>query len=75
MVYKYGIVQGDVYNIDKTGFRISIDGSQWIITIDYQKAHLLLLKLNRDYITLVKTISANSKVLPPLLIIQGICHL
>ena len=69
VVYKYGIVQGDVYNIDETGFRISVGGSQQIITIDYQKACLLLLELNRNYITLVETISANGKVLPPLLII------
>jgi len=35
----------------------------------------LLLELNRDYITSVETISADGKVLPPLLIIQGIYHL
>ena len=69
VVYKYGIIQGDVYNIDETGFRIGVGGSQQIITIDYQKDNLLLLELNRDYIMLVETISANSKVLPPLLII------
>ena len=43
--------------------------------MDYQKAYLLLLELNRDYITSVETISADGEVLPPLLIIQGICHL
>ena len=69
VVYKYGIIQGDVYNIDETSFRIGIGGSQQIITIDYQKAYLSLLELNYDYIILVETISANSKVLPPLLII------
>ena len=35
VVYKYGIIQGDIYNIDETSFRIGIGGSQWIITIDY----------------------------------------
>ena len=69
VVYKYGIIQGDVYNIDETGFRIGVGGSQWIITIDYQKAYLSPLELNRDYITLVETILANGEVLPPLLII------
>ena len=61
--------------MDETSFRIGVGGSQWIITMDYQKAYLSLLELNRDYIMSVKTISANSEVLPPLLIIQGICHL
>ena len=75
VVYKYGIIQGDAYNIDETSFRIGVGGSQQIITMDYQKAHLSLLELNRDYITSVETISANSEVLPPLLIIQGIYHL
>ena len=69
VVYKYGIIQGDAYNIDETGFRIGVGGSQWIITIDYQKAYLSPLESNRDYITSVETISANGEVLPPLLII------
>ena len=69
VVYKYGIIQGDAYNIDETGFRIGVGGSQWIITIDHQKAYLSPSESNRDYITSVETISANSKVLPPLLII------
>ena len=69
VVYKYSIIQGDIYNIDKTGFKIGVGGSQWIITINHQKAYLSPLELNRDYIILVETISANSEVLPPLLII------
>ena len=32
---EYGIVQGDVYNMDETGFRISVSSSQQIITIEF----------------------------------------
>ena len=28
VVYKYSIVQRDAYNMDKTGFRINVGGSQ-----------------------------------------------
>ncbi|USP74540.1 DDE-1 domain containing protein [Curvularia clavata] len=28
----YAIQQGDTYNMDKTGFRLGVGGSQWVIT-------------------------------------------
>jgi hypothetical protein len=41
VVQDYGIVQGDVYNMNKTGFRIGVGGSQWIITMEFKKPQLL----------------------------------
>jgi hypothetical protein len=75
VVQEYGIVQGDVYNMDETGFRIGVGGSQWIITMEFKKPQLSPSETNRDFFTSVEAISADGEVLPPLLIVQDINHL
>ena len=75
VVHEYGITQGDVYNMDETGFRIGVGGSQWIITMEFKKPQLSPSETNRDFITSVEAISADGEVLPPLLIVQGPNHL
>ena len=75
VVREYGIVQGDVYNMNETGFRIGIGGSQWIITMEFKKPQLSPSETNRDFVISVEAISTNGEVLPLLLIVQGINHL
>ena len=69
MIQEHGIVQRDVYNIDETGFRIGLGGSQWIINIEFKKPQLSPSETNCDFVTSVEAISADGKVLPSLLIV------
>ena len=50
VVQEYSIVQGDVYNMDETGFRIGVGGSQWIITMEFKKPQLSPSETNRDFL-------------------------
>jgi hypothetical protein len=74
-MYKYGIVPADAYNMDETGFRIGVGGSQWAVTMNWERKQMSGSETNRDYITSMEAISGDGEVLPPLLIAQGSVHL
>ena len=61
--------------MDKIGFRIGVNGSQWIITIDIYRPHFSPLDINCDYITSVEAISKDDEVIDPFLIIKGVSYL
>ena len=63
VVDKHGIPSRDIYSIDKTGFHISIEGNQWIITLDIVHRHYSLSDINRDYIISVEYIVGDSEVI------------
>ncbi|USP75262.1 DDE-1 domain containing protein [Curvularia clavata] len=66
--------QGDTYNMDETGFRLGVGGSQWVITtgIDAVQSGS---DTNRDFCTAIETISGDGVVLPPFLVLKGSAHL
>ena len=70
----YAIQQGDTYNMDETGFRLGVGGSQWVITtgIDAVQSGS---DTNRDFCTAIETISGDGVVLPPFLVLKGSAHL
>ncbi|KAF2186053.1 hypothetical protein K469DRAFT_707225 [Zopfia rhizophila CBS 207.26] len=67
-----GIQQRDTWNFDECSFRIGISGSQDVITMEAFKSVETLLETNRDFVSMVETISATSKTIPPLAILKGI---
>ena len=50
----------DLYNINKTSSRIDVNRTQIVITIKLHKRLLLIDANNRDYITSIKCISADT---------------
>ena len=50
----------DLYNMNETSFRIDVDRTQTVITIKSHKRLLLTDANNRDYIILIKCISADT---------------
>src|SRR2546421_1481481 len=66
-----GIVDGDVWNFDETGFRIGIGKDQWIITFDPYRRHFLASPDDRTSLTMVEAVSGACDVLPPLVILEG----
>jgi hypothetical protein len=72
---KYSIHIADTYNFDETGFRITVGRVQRIITrYAHQKAYIPD-PGNRESLTAIETISSNSHVLSPMLILSGTQHL
>ena len=72
---KKGILPGDIYNMDETGFYIGVGGNQWIITMDIHRLHYSPSDTNRDYATSVEAVSGDGVVIEPMLILKGVNHL
>jgi len=71
----FGITRDDCWNMDETGFRIGVGGSQWIITMDYGRETQSPSITCRDYSTAIEAVSATGVVLPGFLILTGAVHL
>jgi len=67
----FGIEEGDIYNFDETGFRISVGKFQWIVTRDLSRKSYLASDNNRKFVTVIECVSGNGDVLPPMLILTG----
>ena len=69
---KYGIMSCDKYNFNKSGFHIGMGGKQWVIMYisDTTRLHLAN-KTNRNWASVLKVISGDSVILPPVVIIKG----
>jgi hypothetical protein len=70
-IIKYGIKSADIYNIDKTGFRIGVIAGRVIITHLSTKAVYLADPDNRESITAVETVCADCSTIPLMLILKG----
>ena len=63
------IQPADLYNMDETGFRIGIAGSQWIITLSADRQSYLASSENRELVTDIETVLADGSYLPNMLIL------
>jgi len=70
-----GVLEGDRYNFDETGFRIGIGRNQWIVTMDPDRQAYLGSTTNRELVTSCEAISGDGYALPPMLILPGTLHL
>ena len=73
-IQQYGILPGDTYNMDETGFRTGIGRDQWIITRDLKRISYIASSTIRDLISAIEAVSADGEVLPAMLILAGIVH-
>jgi hypothetical protein len=65
----------DIWNFDKTGFRIGIRKSQWIVTTSTSKRVYLACDNSRELITLVEAVSARGTIIKLMFILPGKTHL
>ena len=65
-----GIVDDDIYNINKTGFQIGVGKDQLVIT-KRKRAHYFGIPTNRESCTVIEAIRGNGTVIPPFLILSG----
>ena len=75
IIQEKGVLPGDIYNMDETGFRIGVSGSQWIITMDITRPHFSLSDTNRDYVMSIEAVSGDGIAINPMLIMKRVNHL
>jgi hypothetical protein len=68
---RFGICFKDVWNIDETGFHISVLNGKIIIIYLNIKAVYLVDSNNRELLTVIETISASGKAIILFLILKG----
>jgi hypothetical protein len=75
-VAKYGIVEDDIYNFDETGFAMGLITTSKVITgSDNRLKPVTLQPGNRNWATVIHSVSAKGGAIPPLIILAGKNHL
>ena len=73
---KYGIVDGDFYNFDETGFMMGMICPNMVVTrSDRRGKNKAIQPGNREWATVITCISGDGFDVPPFLLVQGVCHL
>lgn len=68
-ILQYGITPADIYNFDETGFAMGLTATAKVITrAEYYGRRALLQPGNREWVTVIESISAAGYVLPPYII-------
>ena len=61
----------DIYNFDKSGFRVGIGKDQWIITREPHRKAYISTDTNRELVTIIEIISGDGVDLLPIIILAG----
>ncbi len=68
LVEWFGFVADDIWNMNKTGFRIGYGKAQWVITNGASKALVMPDPDNQEYITSAESINGVGRAIPAFLI-------
>lgn len=72
MVDENGIQPGDVYNVDETGFAMGLIATAKVVTrAEYYGWRAVLQPGNREWVTIIESISADGHALPPTVVFKG----
>ena len=74
-IWDRNIQPESIWNMDETGFRIGIPGGERVIVPRAVKELYTPSPENCTSITVIETVSAGGKVIPPVLIIPGKVHM
>ena len=73
---KYGIVDDDIYNFDKTGFMMGIIFTGMVVTTSDGRGRAKLAQPgNREWATVIQGVNALGWAIPPFIILAGQYHL
>ncbi|KAJ5143093.1 uncharacterized protein N7515_001880 [Penicillium bovifimosum] len=71
-IAQYGITSDDIYNFDESGFAMGVSATTKVITQSvYTGRRGVLQPGNREWVTVVETICASGRALPPYVIFKG----
>jgi hypothetical protein len=72
VVEENGILAEDIYNFNKTGFAMGLISAQKVVTCtEYYSRRSILQPGNREWVTAIEAICADSYSLPPCVIFAG----
>jgi hypothetical protein len=75
-ITKYGIASDDIYNFDEIGFQMGVASTVKVITAAERRQNPKRVQPgNREWATVIESISAEGQVLPPFIILKGRTHL
>jgi hypothetical protein len=73
---KYGIQDEDMHNFDETGFQMGVIGAMKVVTGSERRTRPELIQLgDREWVTVIQSICANSEATPPFIIYKGRVHI
>ena len=68
----YNIIVGDIYNYNKIGVCLNINKKKKVIITIFKALRITIVKdTSWESTTIIETISSNSTILPPLIILAG----
>jgi hypothetical protein len=74
-IIEYGILEEDIYNFDETGFQMGVIATGKVVTgSDRAGRPRTIQPGNREWVTIVETVSSQGVLIPPLVIFEGIMH-
>jgi hypothetical protein len=72
---QYGILDEDIWNFDETGCQIGVITTAKVVTrTDRAGRPRTVQPGNREWVTIIETISAQGDTIPPLVIFEAIMH-
>ena len=71
VVDEFGILPGDQWNFDETGYRMGIAREDWIISVDVLQRIYSKCSDNRESLTAMECINGDGSDIPPMLILTG----
>ncbi|KAI0992429.1 hypothetical protein K3495_g15756, partial [Podosphaera aphanis] len=74
-VVKVGIQADDIYNFDETGFQVGVVAGEKVLVPEDSEAAYVSDPDNRELVTVVATIGATGRLVPPIIIFKGAYHL
>ena len=75
VVNEFGILPGDQWNFDETGYRMGIAREDWVISVDVLRRIYSKCPDNRESLTAMECINGDGGGIPPILILTGIQQL
>src|SRR6187402_44595 len=73
-IAKYGITEEDTYNFDESGFQMGVIATAKVVTAAEKERTDSIQPGNREWVTVIESVSATGRVLPPLIIFKGQLH-
>ncbi|KAJ5337526.1 zinc finger protein [Penicillium brevicompactum] len=71
-IAQYGITSDDIFNFDESGFAMEVSATTKIITQSFYTGRRGVLQAgNREWVTVIETICASGRALPPYVIFKG----
>ena len=71
LIQKHNILAADFYNVNETGIALGVNRNVNVIDLSFTDRTIIKPPEDREWVSIIKTISASSRILRPLIIFKG----